>query len=117
MMAWKGELRNTIEPAAVWCGGGLTVVIRRVVEAPGVSDENGWLQIAPTIDSGRLNICRKFVSMIAGTMHLGLPDDDPPFWTDPPKPWTQKRIWAGEDIGPRGLEKKTTTRTWKEDKV
>ncbi len=35
--------------------------------------------------------------VITGLQHLGLPADDP-FWTAPPKPWTQQRIWAGEDV-------------------
>jgi hypothetical protein len=30
---------------------------------------------------------------------LGLPADDA-FWTAPAAPWTQKRIWAGDDIKP-----------------
>jgi hypothetical protein len=32
-----------------------------------------------------------------GLLHLGLPANDP-FWTAPAEPWTQKRIWSGQDI-------------------
>jgi len=30
-------------------------------------------------------------------VHLGLPADDP-FWTAPAQPWTQVRIWRGDDM-------------------
>ena len=34
---------------------------------------------------------------LADGVDLGLPADDP-FWTAPAESWTQKRIWAGEDV-------------------
>ncbi len=45
------------------------------------------------ISTGSLYLCA------AGLLHLGLPANDP-FWTAPARPWTQKRIWAGEDVPP-----------------
>jgi hypothetical protein len=32
-----------------------------------------------------------------GLLHLGLPADDV-FWTAPHAPWTQRRLWAGENL-------------------
>jgi hypothetical protein len=79
----------------------LTAVIRRMISAPGTFDRNGWLQIGsvghqpargePYISTGSLYLCA------TGLLHLGLPANDP-FWTAPAAPWTQKRIWAGENI-------------------
>lgn len=79
----------------------LTAVIRRVAAAPGTLDENGWLQVGavghqPSIrdsynNTGSLYFC------LTGLMHLGLAPDAP-FWTEPASPWTQQRIWSGEDV-------------------
>jgi hypothetical protein len=95
-MAWRKEVA---EPAAV--RGALTAVIRRTMAAPGTFDKDGWLQVGAVghqpsiresyISTGSLYLC------LTGLQHLGLPADDP-FWTAPAKPWTQKRIWAGEDV-------------------
>lgn len=93
------QLPEGVEPAAVRAG--LTTVIRRMLEAPGAFDQNGWLRpgacgFQPSlgeyyISTGSLYLCS------VGLLQLGLPADDP-FWSGPDKPWTQKRIWAGEDI-------------------
>jgi hypothetical protein len=79
----------------------LTAVIRRMIEAPGTFDANGWLQIGTVghqpargegyISTGSLYLCS------VGLLQLGLPADNI-FWTAPAAPWTQKRIWAGENI-------------------
>jgi hypothetical protein len=71
------------------------------MEAPGTFDEKGWLQVGAVghqpsiresyIATGSLYLC------LTGLVHLGLPPDDP-FWTAPAEPWTQQRIWAGQDI-------------------
>jgi hypothetical protein len=93
------DLPATVHPAAV--RSGLTAVIRRMTEAPGTFDEHGWLQVGSVghqqsiretyISIGSLYLC------LDGLVHLGLPANDV-FWTAPAEPWTQKRIWAGEDI-------------------
>ena len=72
-----------------------------MTEAPGVFDENGWLQVGSVghqqsiregyISTGSLYMC------LAGLVHLGLPANDV-FWTAPAEPWSQKRIWSGMDI-------------------
>ncbi len=93
------ELPKELKPAAV--RSGLTAVVRRMAEAPGVFDEQGWLQVGavghqqsirePYISSGSLYLC------LAGLVHLGLPANDI-FWTAPAEPWTQKKIWSGADV-------------------
>ena len=93
------ELPKDVKPAAVRCA--LTTVIRRMMEAPGTFDEKGWLQVGAVghqpsiresyIATGSLYLC------LTGLVHLGLPPDDP-FWTTPAEPWTQQRIWAGQDV-------------------
>ena len=98
-LALMARRKEVAEPAAV--RGALTAVIRRTMAAPGTFDEQGWLQVGAVghqpsiresyISTGSLYLC------LTGLQHLGLPADDP-FWTAPAKPWTQKRIWAGEDV-------------------
>jgi hypothetical protein len=93
------RLPETIKPGAV--RSGITAVIRRMIEAPGTFDRDGWLEIGsvghqPGIrdsynSTGSLYIC------LTGMLHLGLPADSP-FWLAPAADWTQKRIWSGQDI-------------------
>lgn len=77
------------------------LAVRRMVEAPGTFDEEGWLRLgAVGAQPGlreRYNATGSLYVCLTGLVHLGLPADDP-FWTAPPAPWTQRRIWAGEDI-------------------
>lgn len=98
-MALLHELPSGLKPGAV--RGALTAVVRRMIEAPGTFDAHGWLQVGAVghqpslrenyISTGSLYLC------LEGLVHLGLPANDP-FWTAPAEPWTQKRIWSGEDI-------------------
>ena len=93
------QLPGETDPAAVRCA--LAAVIRRIIEAPGTFDENGWLRVGAVgfqpsiresyISTGSLYLCT------VGLLHLGLPPNDP-FWTEPGLPWTQKRIWSGVDV-------------------
>lgn len=99
LVALRHELPESVNPAAVRCG--LGAVVRRMVEAPGTFDENGWLRAGVAgyqpavresyISTGSLYLC------LTGLLHLGLPADDP-FWTSPVRGWTQKRLWAGENV-------------------
>jgi hypothetical protein len=85
-------------PEQVRCA--LTAVIRRMIEAPGVVDEKGWLKIGfcghqpgigeTYISTGSLYLCA------AGMLPLGLPPSDP-FWINRAAGWTAKKIWNGED--------------------
>jgi rhamnogalacturonyl hydrolase YesR len=98
-MALARELPAGLSAASV--RSALTAVITRMANAPGTFDAQGWLQIGAVghqpsiresyIATGSLYLC------LTGLVHLGLPPSDP-FWTAPAAPWTQKRIWAGEEI-------------------
>jgi hypothetical protein len=99
LMALRRELPKGVEPAAV--RGCLGAVVRRMVDAPGTFDGDGWLRVGVAgyqpavresyISTGSLYLC------LTGLLHLGLPADDP-FWTAPARDWTQKRLWAGENV-------------------
>jgi len=99
MMALRHALPETISPAGT--RSALNAVIHRMIEAPGTFDENGWLRIGVLgaqpqaaevyINTGSLYLCT------FGLLQLGLPPDDP-FWSGPNEPWTQQRIWSGEDL-------------------
>nr|AIA12555.1 Uncharacterized protein conserved in bacteria (DUF2264) [uncultured bacterium] len=104
------RLPETIQPGAA--RSGITAVVRRMIEAPGTFDREGWLEIGsvgyqPSIResynaTGSLYIC------LTGLLHLGLPADSP-FWLTPATDWTQKRIWSGQDIArEHGLEEEPT---------
>ncbi len=105
LIALRKELPADVKPAAVRCA--LKTVISRMVSAPGTFDENGWLQVGAVghqpsirdryISTGSLYLC------LNGLLHLGLPASDP-FWTSLPAAWTQKRIWAGEDVSSHVLK-------------
>jgi len=98
-MVLQNQLPEQLKPGATRAA--LTAVIRRMIEAPGTFDEKGWLQAGVVgcqpasresyISTGSLYLC------LTGLLHLGLPPSAP-FWTEPATPWTQQRIWAGEDI-------------------
>lgn len=98
-MALRRDLPEELDPGAV--RSALTTVVRNMIEAPGTFDEQGWLQLGSVGQqqglqetynaSGSLYVC------LTGLVHLGLPPADP-FWTVPAAPWTQQRIWAGEDV-------------------
>ncbi|BCW44847.1 DUF2264 domain-containing protein [Arthrobacter sp. StoSoilB5] len=92
----QGFLPEEIAPNQVRCA--LTAVIRRMIEAPGTFDPDGWLRIGfcgdqpgigeAYISTGSLYLCATVF------LPLGLPPEHR-FWqgeTD----WTAKRAWAGE---------------------
>lgn len=99
MAALRHELVEPATPGGV--RNALTAVIHRMIEAPGTFDEQGWLRIGVVghqpgmaeeyINHGSIYLCT------FGLMQLGLPADDP-FWTVPAEPWTQRRIWQGENL-------------------
>lgn len=98
-IAYQHQLPEDLHPAAV--RSALTAVIRRSISMPGTFDTNGWLQVGavghqPSIREGYISTGSLYLCLFA-FVDLGLPSNDP-FWTAPEEPWTQKRIWAGEDI-------------------
>jgi hypothetical protein len=98
-MALRRDLPEEVNPAGA--RGGMTAVVRRMVEAPGTFDEGGWLQLGavgrqPSLQE-TYNASGSLYIALLGLVHLGLPASDE-LWTAPAAPWTQRRIWAGEDI-------------------
>lgn len=97
-MALQHRLDPSLEPAQVRCA--LTAVIRRMIEAPGTFDDEGWLTIGfcghqpeigeTYISTGSLYLCA------AVFLPLGLPDDDP-FWQGAAD-WTNKKAWSGQSF-------------------
>jgi hypothetical protein len=100
-IAWQRELPATVKPAQVRCA--LSAVIRRMIEAPGTFDEDGWLRIGfcghqPSlgetyVSTGSLYLCT------AGLLPLGLAPADE-FWSGPPARWSAQKQWAGDDLPP-----------------
>src|SRR5437764_2327442 len=94
-MALRKQLPDGVAPEQV--RSALTAVMKRMAEAPGTFDRNGWLQIGfcghqpsigePYLSTGSLYLCS------AVFLPLGLPASDP-FWSAAEKPWTAKQIWA-----------------------
>ena len=99
LMAWHQALPERVKPAQVRCA--LTAVSRRLMEAPGTFDAQGWLRIGfcghqPAlgeryISTGSLYLCS------AGLLPLGLPPTAE-FWSAPAAPWTAQKLWAGENM-------------------
>jgi hypothetical protein len=98
-MALIDELPEGPHPGAI--RSGITTVVRRMVEAPGTFDANGWLQSGAVGHQPGLteayNATGSLYVTLTGLVHLGLPAGDP-FWRVPGADWTQKRIWAGQDV-------------------
>jgi hypothetical protein len=79
----------------------LTAVIARTLDAPKTFDADGWLTIGLAghqpqvgeryISTGSLYLCAMAL------LPLGLPGSDA-FWADPPRAWTARRAWAGEEF-------------------
>ena len=94
--ALEHSLEPGLSPAAVRCG--LTAVIRRVMNAPDMFDEKGFLQPGvygnqPELAEGYINIGSLYLCS-AVFLPLGLPPKDP-FWADPDRDWTGKTVWQG----------------------
>jgi hypothetical protein len=95
--ALLNKLPEELNPAQVRCA--LTAVMKKMFEAPGTFDTNGWLQLgfcghqpdmADTYTStGSLYLCTN------GFLALGLPASHS-FWADPAADWTSKKAWSGQ---------------------
>jgi hypothetical protein len=79
----------------------LTVVMRRMIEAPGTFDEQGWLRVG--FQGHQPSIAESYISTgscylcSAAWLPLGLPASDP-FWSGAAMPWTSKKVWSGEQV-------------------
>lgn len=95
---WK-ELPKEVAPAQV--RSALYFMINRQLNAKETFDKNGWLQIGlyghqPNIGEGYISTGSLYLCSEAFLV-LGLPASDP-FWSDAYQPWTQKKIWSGQEI-------------------
>jgi hypothetical protein len=98
-MSLLRQLPPELKPAQV--RSALGSVIRRLIEAPGTFDREGWLTIGfcghqpglaeRYISTGSLYLCA------VGLLPLGLPPGDD-FWSGPPADWTAKKVWSGQDV-------------------
>lgn len=93
-LALKNRLPEGLPPGQVRAG--LMAVIRRTLESDANYDPKGWLRIGlngtqPTLGEGYISTGSLYLCSTA-FLPLGLAMDHP-FWSDPARPWTQKRIW------------------------
>lgn len=98
-MALLHQLPERVKPGQV--RSALTAVMRRMIEAPGTFDENGWLRIGfcghqPALGEGYISTGSLYLCAMA-LLPLGLPPTDH-FWSDAAAPWTSQRLWAGENL-------------------
>ena len=97
--ALEHSLEPHLFPAAVRCG--LTAVIRKVMSAPDMFDERGFLLPGvygnqPELAEGYINIGSLYLCS-AVFLPLGLPPRDP-FWASPDRDWTGKTVWRGGHV-------------------
>ncbi|WP_426484877.1 DUF2264 domain-containing protein [Flavobacterium sp. 2] len=95
---WK-ELPKDIAPAQV--RSALYFMINNQINAKETFDKKGWLQIGlyghqPNIGEGYISTGSLYLCTEAFLV-LGLPATDL-FWTTAYQPWTQKKIWSGQEI-------------------
>lgn len=98
-MALRKQLPDGLAPEQV--RSALTAVMKRMMDASGTFDKNGWLQIGfcghqPSvgetyISTGSLYLCS------AVFLPLGLSPSDT-FWSGPEKAWSSRQIWTGTDV-------------------
>jgi hypothetical protein len=100
-VALRRALPEPIAPSQV--RSALTAVMRRMLDAPNVFDEKGWLRIGfyghqPSIAESYISTGSSYLCS-AALLPLGLSATDP-FWSGRFMPWTSKKIWSGEQVGP-----------------
>lgn len=97
--AWQERLPTDVQPAQVRCA--LSALMKRLMEAPGTYDKNGWLKIGLVghqnalgehyISTGSLYLCS------TALLPLGLAPEHA-FWAGEDSPWTSAKIWNGEQL-------------------
>lgn len=98
-MALQHNLSENLPPEQV--RSALSAVIKRMIEAPNVFDEKGWLRIGffghqPSIGEGYISTGSLYLCSVS-LLPLGLPETDP-FWRNPSVEWTSRKIWSGQDF-------------------
>lgn len=97
--ALEDLLGDSLPPAQVRCA--LTAVIKRIMDAPGLFDENGWLR--PGVYGYQPGLSEQYISTgslylcCAVFLPLGLAPEHP-FWSGDNVKWTAQRIADGEDF-------------------
>ncbi|MEN8906812.1 MAG: DUF2264 domain-containing protein [Clostridiales bacterium] len=80
----------------------LTTVIKKMIEAPGTFDKNGWLKVGfcgSQLDIGEMYISTGSLYLCTTVfLPLGLSINDE-FWSDRGREWTSKKIWNGKSVG------------------
>lgn len=100
-MALRHQLPEGVTRQQVRCA--LTAVMRRMMEAPGTFDANGWLNIGfcghqPEIAERYISRGSSYLCSVAW-LPLGLPPGDS-FWSAPAAKWTGQQIWSGINVPP-----------------
>jgi hypothetical protein len=98
-LALSRQLPSDMNPAAA--RSALTAVIRNMMEADGTFDAKGWLRLGtvgyqPAQTERYINTGSLYMTTL-GLSALGLPASDA-FWSRSAAPWTQKRLWSGENL-------------------
>lgn len=98
--ALQHRLEQNLSYAAVRCG--LTAVIRKVMHAPDMFDEKGWLLpgvygCQPELAEQYINIGSLYLCS-AVFLPLGLTPADP-FWSGKEEEWSGRKVWSGGHIG------------------
>jgi len=96
-LALLEQLPEEISQAQV--RSGLTVILKRLSEANGLYDKNGWLQIGvighqPKMGEAYITTGSLYLHSF-GFLPLGLPANHS-FWTSPAEPWSSVKIWKGD---------------------
>lgn len=98
-VALMSRLPPAIKPEQV--RGAMSLVIKRMFEAPGTFDKNGWLTIGfcgHQIDMGEYYMSTGSLYLCSvGLLPLGLPASDV-FWSGAPADWTSKKLWNGVNM-------------------
>jgi hypothetical protein len=96
----RRKLSEGVSPEQV--RSALTAVMRRMMQAPGTFDDQGWLRVG--FQGHQPSIAESYISTgscylcSAAWLPLGLPSSDP-FWSGAAMPWTSKKVWSGEPVG------------------
>jgi len=92
-------LPQEVKPAQVRCA--LTAVMKKQMTAKGTFDDNGWLKTGiygSQLCAGETYICTGSLYLCSvALLPLGLSAEDE-FWSAPAEPWTQVKVWSGEDF-------------------
>jgi hypothetical protein len=100
-IALRRQLPESVSPAQV--RSGITAVMRRMIDAPGTFDQQGWLTVGfyghqPSVAESYISTGSCYLCS-AAWLPLGLLAADP-FWASAPAAWTSKKIWNRETVKP-----------------